>query len=86
MARKIFTFFLFCTTTLFASTNDSLKQSNKVFPVKYYTQNQFEYSDSVSYLLNILVDFHNYQQKNTLGNIGLVNNDFVYKIHENIWF
>jgi hypothetical protein len=78
--RKIVILFLFCTTTLFAHTNDSLKKSsNKVFPLKYYTQNQFEYPDSVSYVLNTLVDFHNYLDKNTLGNIGLANNDFIYR-------
>ena len=70
---------LFCTSTLFASTNDSLKVSNKVFPLKYYTINQFEYPDSVSYVFNTMIDFHNYLKKNTLGNIGMVNNDFYYK-------
>lgn len=77
--RNLIIFFLFCTSTLFASTNDSLKNSNKVFPLKYYTINQFEYPDSVSYVYNTLIDFHNYLPKNTLGNIGLVNNDFSYK-------
>jgi len=79
MVRKIFIFFLFCTSTLFASTNDSLKVSNKVFPLKYYSVNQFEYPDSANYFLNTLLDFHNYLEKNTFGNIGLATNDFIYK-------
>ena len=84
--RKTLIFFLFCTSTLFASTNDSLKGANKVFPLKYYTVSQFEYPDSVSFVFNTLLDFHNYLDKNTLGNIGLANNDFNYRTNRTLGF
>lgn len=77
--KKLLLLFLFFIATVFAFSGDSLKAQNKVFPLKYYTLNQFEYDDSVSYLSNSLVDFQNYLPKNTLGNSGLALNDFIYK-------
>ncbi|HRG52114.1 MAG TPA: hypothetical protein PLL00_04710 [Bacteroidia bacterium] len=77
--RKVVIFFLFCTSTLFASTKDSSKVAKKVFPLKYYTANQFEYSDSANYVFDKFQDFHNFLGKNTLGNIGMANDDFRYK-------
>lgn len=46
--------------------------------MKYYTANQFEYSDSVCYLYNTLRSQQNYLPRNTFGNSGLAGNDFVY--------
>jgi hypothetical protein len=77
--KKILLLFLFFTHTVFAANDDSLKVQNKVFPLKYYTVIQFEYADSASYLDNTLLDFQNYLPKNTLGNVGLAFNDFIYK-------
>lgn len=77
--KKLVILFLLFTHCLFANTNDSLRPPNRVFPLKYYTISQFEYSDSVSYIENSLLDFQNYLPLNTLGNVGLPFNDFIYK-------
>jgi len=78
MIREIIVIFLFCTSTLFASTNDSIKVPNRIFPLKYYTINQFEYTDSASYVFDRFQDFHNFLEKNTLGNTGMATNSFRY--------
>jgi hypothetical protein len=77
--KKLLFLFLFFIGTAFVVNNDSLKAQNKTSPLKYYTVSQFEYTDSVSYLNNSLLDFQNYLPKNTLGNSGLAYNDFIYK-------
>jgi hypothetical protein len=77
--KKILLLFLFFTHTVFAANNDSLKVKDKVFPLKYYTINQFEYADSASYLNNSLLDFQNYLPRSISGNIGLAYNDLLYK-------
>lgn len=84
--KKILLLFLLFTHTVFAANNDSLKVPKKVFPLKYYTVNQFEYADSVSYLDNSLLDFQNYFPRNTLGNTGLAFNDFIYKTNTSFGF
>jgi hypothetical protein len=84
--KKILLLFLFFTHTVFAANDDSLKVQNKVFPLRYYTINQFEYADSVSYVDNTLLDFQNYLPKNTFGNIGLAFNDFIYKTNTSFGF
>lgn len=77
--KKLLILFLLIMHGLFASAEDTLRNSNKVFPLKYYTVNQFEYKDSVNYIDNSLLGFQNYLPLNTLGNTGLPFNDFIYK-------
>ena len=84
--KKLAILFLFFAHALFAHPNDSLKASSKVSPLKYYTMNQFEYKDSFNYPDNSLLDFQNYLPKNTLGNVGLPFNDFIYKTSRNFGF
>lgn len=79
-ANKItFFLFLFLSTSLFPFNNDSLQALKKTTPVKFYTQNQFGYKDSVSYIENTLYKFQEYQNRNNLGNLGLPFNDLIFK-------
>ena len=84
--KKLVILFLLFTHCLFANTNDSLRPPNRVFPLKYYTISQFEYGDSASYIENSLLDFQNYLPLNTLGNVGLPFNDFIYKTNRPFGF
>lgn len=60
---------------LFSQGKDSTKNSITKSTVRFFNQNQFEYSDSISYLTNTLYNFSNYLQKNNIGNNGLAIND-----------
>ncbi|MEO6903534.1 MAG: putative porin [Bacteroidia bacterium] len=78
-ANKIIFFLFFLSTSLFSFNSDSLQSFKKNSAVKFYTQNQFENKDSVSYLENTLDNFQHYQNKNNLGNLGLPFNDLIFK-------
>jgi hypothetical protein len=79
--RKLVYLFFFLPIFLF-SQNDSLKilSNDKKPTVRYFNQNQFEYSDSVVYLENSLYDFSKYIPKNNLGNNGLPFTDLIYPL------
>lgn len=64
---------------LLSAQNDSTKSINPPSITKYFNQNQFEYPDSTFSIDNSLDDFHKYNSKNTLGNIGLPFHDIEYK-------
>ena len=84
--KKILFLFLLLAHTVFAVNEDSLKGAKKVFPLKYYTINQFEYQDSISSMENTLTDFQNYTQRNTLGNSGQAFQNFIYKTNKPFGF
>ncbi len=68
--KKIIFLFLFLAHSLFA-VNDTLNNPRKPFVLRYYTIDQFEYSDSITVVDNSLLGFQNYLPLNTLGNTGL---------------
>lgn len=76
--KKLLILSVFFTSFLSAVAGDSVRITNKPLPLKYYTINQFEYSDSIRYLYNTLQSIQNYLPRNTFGNTGLAFNDFIY--------
>jgi hypothetical protein len=58
--------------------NDTLSNYSKPSVTSYFTQNQFEYLDSINKINISLKNFHKYIPKNNLGNTGLVFNDLSY--------
>lgn len=64
---------------LLSSNNDSVKVTGKNSTTKYFTQNQFEYPDSINYIESSLYNYCNYLGKNQLGNNGLAFNDLFFQ-------
>lgn len=76
--KTLLLFLLFPSLSLFSQQKDSPKSYIRKSTVIYFNQNQFEYSDSVSFIENSLYNFPKYLNKNNLGNNGLAFNDLSY--------
>jgi len=74
--RKLsFLLLLFLPQFLFSQNNDSIKPFSENTTTYYFTENQFESPDSITYIQNKLTNFQNYLAKGYLGNNGLPYND-----------
>lgn len=69
--------FVFSSQSTFSINNDTSK-THPTYPTKFFSEKQFEFSDSVNFIDNSLSDFQNYIPKTTLGNTGLPFNTPVY--------
>lgn len=81
--RRTFFLFLFLHSSVIYSLNtDTVKDTGKVSLTKWFTENQFEYSDSINELDNSLYDFQRYISKNIIGNIGLAEQNIYYRPYQ----
>jgi hypothetical protein len=75
IAIKFCFLLLFTPNFSFSGNGDSLLRVKPNTATRYFTENQFEFLDSVNTISNTLTDFQNYIQRNNLGNIGLAFNN-----------
>ena len=82
-SRNLFLLFLFLSHFCFSANNDSLKLVKPNGKVLIFTEKQFNFSDSVTYVDNTLDNFQNYLNRGHLGNSGLAFNNFSYSHFSN---
>ena len=86
LVRKLFFLLLFFPQILFSQNNDTLKHLTSNPTASYFTENQFVFDDSATYIQNTLYNFQNYLVKGHLGNNGLPFNDLNFPSSSNPFY